>query len=364
MNILYLNSLSKSKWGGGEKWMVLSGAGIAQRGHTVTIACMKGSVIEQKSTEARLNTWDFIIPADIAFWKTTPLKNYLEKNSIDVLICCQNKDVKIGARAARQLGLSAIFARQGIQNLTDKKRYIKPFTQYIDGIITNTFSIKQIYDRFGWFPEHFIHVIYNGIDIPINKYPVNLHETYNLPPDSKIIFSAGRIDYQKGFDLLIKVAVKAKNQGLNWQFLIAGEGKIKQNLIASSKNKKVSELIHFIGFSDQIPALLEASDVFVLPSRYEGMPNALLEAMACGKASVATDVNGAPELVEHGISGFLVESENTGQIFDRLNELLSEEKLQKSMGKEAFLRVKNHFTINKMIDKLEALFLHQINECK
>jgi len=362
MNILFLNSLGKSKWGGGEKWMILAGKGLADRGHRVTIACRPGSKIEQKSIVKGLDTWHFSIPADIAFWKIYPLKNYLKKNSIDVLICCQNKDVKIGARAARSLGTPAIFARQGIQNLTNKKKYIRPFTQYIDGIITNTLSIKKVYEGFKWFPENFIHVIYNGIEIPKNNLPINLYETYDLPHDSKIIFSAGRIDYQKGFDLIIKVAIKAKSQGLNWQFLIAGEGKIKEKLINYSKNEKVSELIHFIGFSDQIPSLLDAAEVFVFPSRYEGMPNALLEAMAIGKASVATSVNGAPELVENGVSGFLVDSENVDQIFDRLNELLTNEKLRKSMGKEALLRVKNNFTVEKMIDNLEILFQNQITK--
>ena len=77
----------------------------------------------------------------------------------------------------------------------------------------------------------------------------------------------------------------------------------------------------------------------MLPSRYEGMPNALLEAMAMGKASVATSVNGAPELVEEGVSGFLVASENVDQLFTKINELLTNESLRKSMENRAFFDV-------------------------
>lgn len=360
MNILFLNSLGKNKWGGGEKWMIIAGKGLADRGHHVCIACLKGSVIERKSMEKGLNIFHFNIDADIAFWKMAPLKSFLEKNKIDVLICCQNKDVKIGARAARSLGVKAIFARQGIQNLTNKKKYIKPFSQYIDGIITNTKSIKNTYEAFGWFPENFIHVVYNGVEIPENTATINLHEEYNLPRDSRTIFSAGRLDRQKGFDLLIKTAQKAKLQHLNWQIIIAGEGKLKNELTSMAKANGVSDMVHFIGFSNQTLSLVKSADVFALPSRYEGMPNALLEAMAMGKASVASSVNGAPELVENGISGFLVESENVDQLFEKLNIILSDEKLRKSMEVKAKKRVKNHFSIERMIDALEILFKNQI----
>jgi len=362
MNILFLNSLGKSKWGGGEKWMISAGRGLFERGHHVTIACAKDSIIEQKSREKGLDIFYFVIPADIAYWKGTKLKAYLKRHEIDVLICCQNKDVKIGARAARQVGLKAIFARQGVQNLTNKKKYIKPFTRYIDGIITNTNSIKTTYESFGWFQKNFIHVVYNGIEIPEKIEPIDLHKTYHLPLATNTIFSAGRLNYQKGFDLLIEVALRAKKQNLNWQFIIAGEGKLKSELVHSAKQNIVDDMVHFIGFSNQILSLIKSADVFVLPSRYEGMPNALLEAMAMGKASVVTNVNGAPELIEDGISGFLVNTEDINQLYEKLHELLNNHSLRKTMEKNAISCVKNHFTMDKMIDNLEALFSNQMNK--
>jgi len=359
MNILFLNSLGTSKWGGGEKWMVQAAKTLAARGHRVTIACGKGSRIEDRAVAAGLDTWHFSIPADIAFWMMPKLKKYLLNNKTDVLVCCQNKDVKIGARAARQVGTKAIFARQGVQNLTNKKKYIVPFTRYIDGLITNTRSIRQTYEAFGWFPENFIHVVYNGVevwDVP----PINLHEAYDLPPESKLIFSAGRLDYQKGFDLLVDVAVKAAAEHLPWQFIIAGEGKLKQYLTALAEKKQVADKIHLIGFSDKVLSLLRGSDVFVLPSRYEGMPNALLEAMAAGKASVATAVNGASELVEDGISGLLTEPENTDQLFEKIRLLMSSVNLRKEIGTNARKRVAEEFSMEAMTNKLEQLFLERI----
>lgn len=360
MNILFLNSLGKNKWGGGEKWMVLAAKGLSQRGHHVHIACLKDSVIEKNSKAADLNTWNYSIPADIAFWKAAPLRIFLKKNQIDVLVCCQNKDVKVGAKVARSLGTKAIFARQGVQNLSNKKRYIRPFTQFIDGIITNTQSIKRAYEQFGWVPENFIHVIYNGVVVSDTIQEIDIHQKFKIPASSKVIFSAGRLNYQKGFDLLVSVAGKAREKGYDWQFVVAGEGKLRNELIQSGKKAGVETMVHFIGFSDQIPALLKSSDIFVLPSRYEGMPNALLEAMSIGKASVATNVNGAPELVEDGISGFLVKPDNVEQLFEQIEQLLGDDKLRKKFEANALERVQRSFTVDRMIDQLEQLFQEQI----
>ncbi len=361
MNVLFLNSLGKLKWGGGEKWMIHAGKGLASRGHQVTIACLPGSVIEKKSKEAGLQTWSFNISADIAIWKIPSLKLFLLSNKIDALICCQNKDVKIGARAARQVGTKAIFARQGVQNLTNRKKYIKPFTQYIDGIITNTNSIKDTYEAFGWFPDNFIHVIYNGVDLEIVVEEMDLRKKYQLPDNCSIIFSAGRLDRQKGFDLLIEVAKIAKDKNLNWQFIIAGEGKLKENLKAQASKLGVADMIHLTGFSHHVTSMLAASDIFVMPSRYEGMPNALLEAMAAGKANVATSVNGAPELVVDGVTGYLVETENVNQLFDRISEILTNINLRISMGARSRERVEQHFTYDNMTDNLLKVLQNKIN---
>jgi spore coat protein SA len=90
------------------------------------------------------------------------------------------------------------------------------------------------------------------------------------------------------------------------------------------------------------------------------MPNALLEAMSMGKASIATSVNGAPELVEDGVSGFLVEPENPHQIVEKLHNLLTNDNLRKSIEMRARTRVESHFTYEKMTDRLEKLFQMQI----
>ena len=90
------------------------------------------------------------------------------------------------------------------------------------------------------------------------------------------------------------------------------------------------------------------------------MPNALLEAMACGKANVATSVNGAPELVKDGITGFLVPSDDADALFEKIFKILADDELRNSMGKNSEMHVKEEFTYKKMSYNLEKLFISQI----
>lgn len=362
MNILFLNSLGKHKWGGGEKWMVNAGKGLLTKGHRVIVACLPGSLIEQKSKVAGLETWAFGIPVDIAIWKIPVLEKFLKTTGIDAMICCQNRDVRIGARAARRAGIKAIFARQGVQNLSNRKKYIKPFTQYIDGIITNTDSIKHTYESYGWFPGNFIHVIYNGVEFDHATETSDLRKQFQIPENAPIIFSAGRLDRQKGFDLLIEVAAMARQNKQNWHFIVAGEGKQKNSLLTQARELGVAGSFHLAGFTNKVTGMIRESDVFVLPSRYEGMPNALLEAMACGKANIATNVNGAPELVKNGVTGFLVETENPVMIYEKLCEVINDDALRQHMGVMAYRHVKENFTYDKMTNNLEKLLLNQLNK--
>ncbi len=342
--------------------MINAGKGLKARGHDVTIACLSGSVIEKNARSAGLDIYNFSIGADIAFWKIGPLRRYLRLNNIDILVCCQNKDVKIGARAGRMENLKGIFARQGLMNIKNKKSHRIPFTRHIDGIITNTNSIKEAYLKYGWFTPEFIHVIYNGVEVPEGLDTVDLHQLYDLPPDSKVIISAGRLDHQKGFDLLVRTARLAKEQKLNWSFLIVGKGKLHKELEKMASEEGVEDIFKLAGFSSEVPVLLRSADVFVLPSRYEGMPNALLEAMAVGKASVATKVNGAPELIEDHKSGFLSETENYRELFDHIKEILENEKLKSEIEKRAKARVSEMFSIDQMINRLESLFASRLGK--
>ncbi len=360
MTILFTNSLGKLKWGGGEKWMIMAANGLSARGHRCLVACRKGSVIEQKAQADGIETVPFHFSTDIDFHKLPAFKRILREQRVQVLVCCQNKDVKLGARVGRSIGVPAIFARQGIQNLSDKRRYIKPFTKYIDGIITNTHSIRRIYEAFRWMPRNFVHVVHNGVHMPQEVKALNLREKYSFPKSAVVIVSAGRLEDQKGFDLLVEVGVMAKKLGHDWRIVVAGKGKLHGHLQQMAAQAGLNDRFILAGFQEDMPGFVSGSDVFVLPSRYEGMPNAALEAMALGRACVVTRVNGAEELIEDGVSGMLVPPDDAEALFDALSTIIADNEARKRMEEAAMRRVSEHFSIRAMIDQLEEIFGRQL----
>ncbi len=360
MNILFINSLRKNRWGGGEKWMVTAAAGLRKRGHTCLIGALPNSVIEKKALEKDVPVVEFNIKSDLDIFALGKLKNILNKLDIDVLVCCQNKDVKIGGRAARKVGTKAIFSRQGLQLFTNKQRYKYPFTQLVDGIITNTHSIKEIYEGFGWFPKDFIHVIYNGMDAPVLNPAINKAEVFGVKEDRKVVLSAGRLSHQKGFKYLIEAAKICKDKNLPYQFFIAGSGKLEADLKSLTSELGVEEQVTFLGFIEDLSPFYQTADMFVLPSLYEGMPNVVMEAMAHGTPCISTRVNGADELLKNGAMGYLIDPENPQQIADKLEAYFNSAKSTEHLGTDSRDYVKENYSVDTMSEKLERLFDNQI----
>lgn len=361
MNILFINSLRKNRWGGGEKWMVEAASGLIRLGHQCTIGCIPNSVIEGKAQGKNVPVIDFNIKSDIDLFSIYKLKRILTSNQIDVLICCQNKDVKIGGRAARKAKTKAVFSRQGLQLFSDKKKYKYPFTQLVDGIITNTQSIKNIYESFGWFPDNFIHVLYNGMEMPELIPNLSKQDIYNVNNETKVVLSAGRLSEQKGFTYFIDAANICKKEGLNYRFFIAGSGKLETELKNKVRQLNLENDVTFLGFVENMTPFYQAADVFVLPSLHEGMPNVVMESMANGTPAIATRVNGADELIDSEKTGFLIDPKSPEQIVEMLKHYFSETVNKQQMASDCRQHVTKNFTTEVMSKKLESLFLNQIN---
>lgn len=278
------------------------------------------------------------------------------------MLCVQNRDVKIGGLAARLCGIPAIFSRQGLDNVRKKLFHKIAFTQYVDGIITNTASIKKLYDSYGWFSKDFIHVVYDGLTLPAQLTKIDLHKEFDLKPGSKIVMGTGRLSGQKRFDLVVKVAAMAKAQNLDWSIIIIGKGKLENKLKEMTAELDVQDVIKFAGFRNDVLQLMYSSNLFVLSSDSEGMSNALREAMAVGLPCVATDVFGVEELFQNGQSGVMVRKGDAKGIFEGIKSVFENEELRNSISQNGKELIKNVFTMENMIDSVEKIFQDQLTQ--
>ncbi|NTU94314.1 MAG: glycosyltransferase, partial [Chlorobiaceae bacterium] len=319
MNILFINSIGRSKFGGGEKWMVNAAAELGRRGHNVVLASKRNSKILEYAEGRGIRTTVFEIRGDISPVSTLKIARYLRANAVDVMICNLNKDVRVAGLAARLYGRTVVLARHGMLLCGRKWKHKLTLTRLADGIITNSRTIREAYAGYEWFDEHFVRVIYNGIVIPEQVASYDFASRY---PGRKIIYSAGRLSEQKGFNYLIEAAAILRKKRDDLVFAVSGEGKLDASLKQQAAQAGLGDSFVFLGFTGDIYPYLKGCDLFVLASLFEGMPNVVMEAMAMSKPVVATDVNGARELMDDGHTGLIVPPKDPVALAGAIEQLI------------------------------------------
>jgi glycosyltransferase involved in cell wall biosynthesis len=359
MNIVFLNSMRPDEFGGGEKWMISAALGLQQRGHRVFISGKNQSLFIIKAQQTGLSTKIFDIKGEFSPIITWKIKQYLQKNQVDVLLCNFTKDLRVGGLAGRLAGIPLVLARHGLV-LCDKKWKYRITLKYLaDGILTNSQAIKDIYLSYGWFDESFIKVIHNGVEIISKPASMNFNIQWT---GKKIILAAGRLTIQKGFAYLIEAADMLKQKRSDFHLIIAGEGTLYQKLAQQIEDSNLSEYITLKGYIDDMTPYLHHCDLVVLSSLYEGMPNIVLEAMAAGKVVVATDVHGVKELVQHEKTGLIVPSKDPRALMQAINHLLDTPGKRDAYGKQGLQRVQNYFTMNRMVQNLETYLREHVHK--
>lgn len=207
-----------------------------------------------------------------------------------------------------------------------------------------------------------IKTLFNGIDleeiIPLECRDAERRKL-QISESTPVVITVANIRRIKGLDVMVEAATQVRRRRPDVLFLIAG-----QELEAGYSRALQSRIAHlgleknfrFLGARSDVFSLLALSDVFCLPSRSEGFSNALIEAMATGLPSVATDVGGNREVLEDGKSGFIVASENAQALAERLTALLDDSVLARAMGKRAQTVACDRFTVQGMMKELVKVY--------
>lgn len=218
-----------------------------------------------------------------------------------------------------------------------------------DAIIAVSAPVKDDMARVG-IPIQKTKLISNGIDTTIYSKPINQNDarqSLSLPNEHIIIGSLGSLTIEKGIDLLTRAFKEVHNQHPNIHLLITGEGPEKESLASLVEELELTEHVTFSGRRSDINNIFSAIDIFALPSLNEGLPMAMLEAMAAGKAIIASDVGDVSTALIPG-TGILVRASETSDLRDALTQLIITPSLIKELGKKAKQRVSEHFSASSM----------------
>ncbi len=180
--------------------------------------------------------------------------------------------------------------------------------------------------------------------------------------DRLLIGTVAKLIEQKGLDDLLRVAVQCRDAGYRMQFVIVGDGPLRAPLEQRRRDLGLEGSVVITGWIPNAAAhALPAFDVFFQPSRWEAMSIAILEAMANGKAILATRVGDNPHVIEDGSSGLLVAPGNVEAMTGALARLC-DQKLRSSLGEAAKVRFEQHFAVGHMVRGYEAVYRELIGD--
>ncbi|MCC6850554.1 MAG: glycosyltransferase [Deltaproteobacteria bacterium] len=177
-----------------------------------------------------------------------------------------------------------------------------------------------------------------------------------LDPTTPVIGTVGRLEPRKGTATLIAAVAALRDTGRAFSAVVVGDGPLRRELEADVAARALGSRIRLLGDRTDVRGVLAALDAFVLPSRTEGMSNALLEAMAMGLPAIATAVGGNPEVIADGRSGLLVPAEDPGAMAAAVGRVLDDGALAVRLGAAARRAVEERYGARSMVRRLEAVY--------
>lgn len=289
---------------------------LGPRGHFTEILEAGGVTVESFNARGALSFPGVLLRLTLALRRFRPrvLQTFLFHGNL------------LGRLAGRLAQVPVIIS--GIRVAERRSRWYGRLDRWTNGLVDHNVCVSQGVADFSvqetGLKPHKISVIPNGVDVEqFATAPAANLVPLGISPTQPVVITVGRLEEQKGMTYLLQAAELVLQIRPDCQFLMVGDGHDRAKLEALAASLGISRSVWFLGSRSDVPSLLKASSVFVLASLWEGMPNALLEAMAAGLPVVATAVEGSRELVQPNVTGMLVAPANATELAQAILHVLS-----------------------------------------
>lgn len=290
------------------------------------------------------------------------LRRLFKERNVDIVHAHEFTMAVFGTAAARSLGIPVVSTLHGSQNMTRALRRRIALRCAIRGahatVAVSRATKTQLEADLGSTATS-VRVIRNGVPVREGNRKVT-RGALGVQDRELLILAVGTLEERKAHLLLLQAlaALPPEARELPWKVAIAcGRGGPMQAAIEEYiRRHQLGDRVQILMYRDDVPDLLAAADIFAMPSLWEGLPLALLEAMVAGKAIVASQTSGIPEAVEHGVGGLLVKPGDINGLSMALNELLSDVALRARLGTQAGVIGRERFTIAAMVDQYVDLY--------
>ncbi len=365
-----LQVLSGGSWAGTSVVVHAITEALITRGDEVSVLCLDGGVADRfRAIGSRIVRSPFwfhpINPFDaIPFGQLVTL---CLKERFDLVVTHTSKGGFLGRIAARLAGVpNIVFHAHGY---SFNEGYSAPARRVYLSLeklaaraghlaISVSEEHRQVAIERGVESDETICTIHNGIDLqPFETASRSqARRKFGFADDEVIIGALGRLAYSNALDDLVRAMPRIRARFPNVRLAIAGEGPLRNELQALATKQGNEAHVEFLGFRQDVADVLASFDVFVQPSLWEGLSVSLTEAMAAGKAIVATDICGNREQIQHEATGLMVPKRNETAIAESVNRLLSEPALAKTLGENARQAARDRFSQERMVESHLAVY--------
>lgn len=216
------------------------------------------------------------------------------------------------------------------------------------------------------YPKDKFRVVHNGISsCEIEKISFkNIRKDMGISDDFLIITTVANLKPKKGYNFLIEALKILSAKNLNFFAFFVGEGNLKDEIERCIFTSSLSKRVFLLGKRDDVYNILLSSDIFVLPSLWEGMPVSVMEACLSHLPIIAFNVGGIPELVLDGETGILVSPPDVKRLAEAIETLLVDKEKRKKMGEAGYNRITTEFSLEKMVNGVENIYLELMKENK
>jgi glycosyltransferase involved in cell wall biosynthesis len=370
--IKVLQAIRQGKVGGGETHIVdLVKHLNKEHFQPVVLSFTDGEMID---TLNDMGVENYVIHSEKAFdfstWKS--VKTLMREKQIDLIHIHGTRATSNVYWAAKNLALPTVYTIHGWSFHDDQNALVKNarilFERWITKKTNCNISVSVSNQQTGTknITGFKSVVVHNGIDLekfnPDCCKRKNLRKELNIAEDAFVISFIGRMTAQKDPFTLIKAfkEVLASNPGA--VLLMIGDGELKEKAIELTRELGIEKSVVFQKFRSDVADVLSSSDVFCLPSLWEGFPIALLEAMAMRKAVIATEVDGSVEIIQNKKNGLLIKPQNIQMLADVIKELMSNNSLRNELAAAAQQTILNDFDVKKMAKKIENVYLNVLHQ--
>ena len=372
-NLLFV--IDNLTFGGGERCFAQLVAGLDKTRYDLTVACKPGGEFEESLRQSQVR----IIPIDMSnrfdVRVIRKLIDIVRRNRVEIVHSQGGRADFFARMTAKLTGIPVVISTMAtpvegydVGHLR-KMLYVcldRITERFVDRFIVVSEALKHVMiAEHGIRPDKVVRV-YNGIEL--DRYDRDLYsgngvrENLNISQSVPLIGVISRLVCEKGLEFLVQAAPIVLDYVPDAKFLVVGEGPLEMELRNLAGRLELSERVLFTGFRSDIPEVLSALDVLVLPSLREGLPMILLEGMAMARPIVATNIEGISEVVEHGKTGILVPPEDSQALAKGIISLLRDKDRAQQIGQAARKRVEERFSVQTMVRETEAVYESVVKE--